>query len=111
MKFRTASIAAALLCSVALTLPASPAQAATCSKGWSADLHTAWIDCDAGHTTGMFRLKALFCSGSGCEWRYGPKKYYEGGGASSYTSSLWVDTNNITYEDLGPGSFASTTGE
>lgn len=110
MRFHKAlTVAATLALSSALTLTATttPAHAApTCSKGSSADLHTAWIDCDNGFTTGMFRLKALFCSGTGCSWRYGPDRYYQGTSRSSFTSSLWVDVNNITYEDRGPGSLA-----
>ncbi|MEV4251193.1 hypothetical protein AB0J63_48375 [Streptosporangium canum] len=110
MRFHKAlTIAATLALSSALTLTATttPAHAApTCAPGWSPDLHTAWIDCDNGFTTGRFRLKALFCSGTGCSWRYGPDKYYQGGGASSHTDAIWVDVNNITYEDRGPGSLA-----
>ncbi|WP_327092666.1 hypothetical protein OIE66_19125 [Nonomuraea sp. NBC_01738] len=107
MRLRTASIVAALLCSVAVILPAGPAQAVSCTKGWSPDLHTAWIDCDNGFTTGMFRLKALFCTNTGCAWRFGPNRYYQGGGQSSHTDSIWVDTSSITYEDMGPGSLTS----
>ncbi|MGV9773339.1 hypothetical protein [Streptosporangium sp. NPDC003464] len=110
MRFKkslTIATTLALSSALTLTVTATPAQAVTCTRGWSTDLHTAWIDCDNGNTTGRFRLKALFCSGTGCAWRYGPDRYYQGGGASSHTDAIWVDTNNITYEDRGPGSFTS----
>lgn len=111
MKLKKAlAVAASLALTSVLTLTATatPAQAVSCTKGWSADLHTSWIDCDNGNTTGMFRLKVQVCASTGCAWRYGPNKYYQGGGRSSYTdSATWANTSTITYEDRGPGSFAS----
>nr|WP_157553895.1 hypothetical protein [Herbidospora sakaeratensis] len=106
-RFARAAATLVLVGGVTLVTPGPAHAAPTCNKGWSSDLRTAWIDCDNGLTTGMFRLKAQFCVQSGCAWRYGPNKYYDGGGRSSKTDpSAYVNTSSITYEDMGPGSLA-----
>ncbi|MGW0483436.1 hypothetical protein [Nonomuraea sp. NPDC003214] len=109
MKLRHVIIASTLALPTALTLAltTAPAQAVTCVKGWGADLHSAWIDCDNGNTTGTFRLKVQVCASTGCAWRYGPWKYYQGGGASTYSDmGTWVNTSSITYEPGPAGGFA-----
>lgn len=110
MKLRNVIMAFTLALPTALTLSlaATPAQAVTCDKGWSADLHSAWIECDNGFTTGRYRLKVQVCASTGCAIRYGNAVYYQSDERSTYSDSgTWVITSSITYQDLGPGSFAS----
>ncbi|WP_433225397.1 hypothetical protein [Microtetraspora malaysiensis] len=97
-----AAAAAALTMTGTLVVLAAPAQAASCSTGMSADRHTAWAYCTSSQpTTGTFRVKARFCTLSGCDWVYGPWKYIGGGAKSSVTRSVWVNGNDV-FADMGP---------
>jgi hypothetical protein len=89
--YRTAAVAALLSGSViALGSPASAsAQKLTCS-GPPTTQHSISIWCD-GSLSGksQFRVKAEFCSGTGCTWRYGQYASFNGGTSTARDNSIY----------------------
>ena len=88
--FRAAAVAALMSGSI-LAATASPAAAATLTcTGPPTTQHSISIWCDGSKAgKSQFRVKAQFCSGTGCTWRYGLWESFNGGTSTARDNSIY----------------------